>query len=170
MNNKGTTLIEVMVSIGLIAIVMIFLFNLLIDLKAEDALSSKNNDEALNRATILRLINTDFIDKGISKITFCDNKDCTKDFLYFIFYFKDSSSKKLAVYTDHLIYDDTNTTDSPEGWKLSSGKYVLSSMKYCYSNPTGTSQYFLEINIPVVHSTSTNLNFDLDIIRVVSVT
>lgn len=158
MNNKGTTLVEVMISIGLIAIVMVFLFNLLIDLKSEDSLSTKNNDEALNRATIIRIINTDFINKGLKQLTFCDNKDCTSTYLYFNFYFNDGTSKKMQVFEDHLIYDD-------EGWKLSSGKYNLGALDYCYKNPEGTKEYYLKINIPVVHKTSTNRNFDLDIVN-----
>ena len=44
LNNKGMSLMEILVSIVLISIVLVFLFNLLIDLKNE----SKNNDYAYN--------------------------------------------------------------------------------------------------------------------------
>ena len=66
LNNKGVTLIELIVSLALISIVMVFIFNLLIDLKAEDSLSSKRSTDALNRSTIIRLIQNDFLDKTIN--------------------------------------------------------------------------------------------------------
>ena len=44
LNNKGMSLMEILVSIILISVVLVFLFELLIDLKNE----SKNNDYASN--------------------------------------------------------------------------------------------------------------------------
>ena len=65
MNKRGITLVEFIVSIALISIVLLFLFNLLLDVQYT---SNNNNfaiDNQLNRASILRNVMDDFNNLGL---------------------------------------------------------------------------------------------------------
>lgn len=166
MNNKGTTLIEVMVSVALIAIVMIFMFNLLVDLKNEESLSSKKSNDALNRSAIIHLIQNDIISKGIHTILFCNdaNDTCDEDHLFFTIDFVDRTTKKLIVAKKYMVYDN-------ERWSLDSGSYELTKMTYCFrhdisSNGVYSPYYFLNISIPVTHDATSRRKYGLDIFEI----
>jgi prepilin-type N-terminal cleavage/methylation domain-containing protein len=163
MNNKGTTLIEVMVSVVLIAIVMVFMFNLLVDLKNEESLSSLKNGDALNRAAIIHLIQNDFISRGIDSVTFCDdaNDTCDDNHLYFTFNYEDNTSKRLIVNSKYLVYDN-------ERWSLGSGSYQLNNMTYCFKNDISSNNvkspyYYFRITIPATHDATSRRKYSLDL-------
>jgi hypothetical protein len=163
LNNKGTTLVEIMISIVLIAIVMVFLFNLLLDLRADDGLSTKKNTDIINRAGIVRLIENDFTTKGIKELKFCDSDgvSCTDNNLHFNIYFKDGSNKVLNVYKDYITY-------GMERWDLTSSSYDLTNFNYCLINNvpygTATSNYYsLKISIPVVKKSNSRAKLDIDL-------
>ena len=61
MNKRGITLVEVVVSIGLISVVMLFLFNLLIDMQFEEDHASFSKKNQVARASIIKLIQNDFM-------------------------------------------------------------------------------------------------------------
>ena len=83
MNNKGMTLMEVLVSLVLISIVMIFIVNLLSDLKNEDVISAKRNEDTLTRAALINVIQGDLINSDnyletvIKKSRDSGYNDCT---------------------------------------------------------------------------------------------
>lgn len=166
MNNKGTTLIEVMISVALIAIIMVFMFTLLVDLKNEESLSTKKSEDALNRSAIIHLIQNDIISRGIKSLTFCDDATdvCDENHLYYTFNFQDNTSKKLIAYTTYFVYDN-------ERWTLSSGKYELTNMKYCFKNDVSSNgvtspYYYLRITIPATHDATSRRKYDIDIIDI----
>lgn len=166
MNNKGTTLIEVMISVVLITIIMVFMFTLLVDLKNEESLSTKKSTDALNRAAIIHLIQNDIISRGIKSLTFCADSDdaCDKNHLYYDFSFQDGSSKKLIAYTNYLVYDN-------ERWTLTSGKYQLTDMKYCFKNDVSSNgvtspYYYLRITIPATHDAISRRKYDIDLVDI----
>ena len=68
LNNKGTTLIELIISIVLISVVIEFMFRLIIDLNNEQ----ENNDFAvenqINRAEAIRFISDDLLNKELISI------------------------------------------------------------------------------------------------------
>ena len=73
MNKKGMTLMEVLVSLVLISIVMIFIVNLLSDLKNEGILSNKRNEDSLTRASLINVIEADLINTNPYLVTFIKN-------------------------------------------------------------------------------------------------
>lgn len=163
MNNKGTTLIEVLISVVLIATIMIFMFNILVDLRNEESLSTKKSTDTLNRSSIIHLIQNDITMKGISEIAFNDTSTDEEHPLSFTFTFKDNIKKDLKVYAKYLVYDN-------ERWSLSSGEYLLSDIKYCYQNNVTVNStlvtspyYYLNINIPVSHDATSKRKYDIDI-------
>ena len=65
LGNKGMTMVEIIVSISLVAIVMIFTLNLLTDLKSEETLGMGKTADLLNRSIIAKNVQADFA-KGVS--------------------------------------------------------------------------------------------------------
>lgn len=65
LNKKGMTLVEIIISIALISIVLVFLFSLLVDVKDMNDEASINSDYLINKALILKNIEED-LDKADS--------------------------------------------------------------------------------------------------------
>ena len=68
MNRKGFTLMELMISVSLVSVVMIFTLNLLNDLRAEEALGTNKTADLTNRTIITRIVEDDFYQKGIRQV------------------------------------------------------------------------------------------------------
>lgn len=92
---------EVVISIGLISIVMLFLFNILIDMQFERDHAAYAKDNQLNRAIIIKRVQTDFMEKGLKNI----EKQTLGDLVQLRFIFDDNSSKNLVVGKDYITYD-----------------------------------------------------------------
>ena len=90
MNKKGMTLVEIIISIVLISIVLIFLFSLLITVKDINDESEVNSTYLINKSLILKNIEEDF-DKS-NKITF---KQCSIP-----------SGKKTSIASFYEKYDE----------------------------------------------------------------
>ncbi|MCI8575056.1 MAG: hypothetical protein HFI09_01150 [Bacilli bacterium] len=101
-NRRGITLIEFIVSIALVAIVMIFLFNLLVDIQYTSKNGSFASDNQLNRASIVRAIMDDFTTLGLVGMT----DTSTYSELRLTFRFQDGSSKVLTVSDKSVVYHD----------------------------------------------------------------
>lgn len=102
MNKKGITLVEIIISIGLISLVMLFLFNLLIDMQYEEDHASFAKENQLNRASIIKNVQEDFAELELNRITLQLHSDNTE----IIFNFNKSDSVKyLIVYSDRISYD-----------------------------------------------------------------
>ena len=65
LDNKGITLVELIVSIALISIVIMFLFRLLVDVRYSDNTTDYNRDNQQKRATIIKYIQTDFLERKL---------------------------------------------------------------------------------------------------------
>lgn len=76
LNKKGMTLVEIIISIALISIVLVFLFSLLVDVKDMNDEASINSDYLINKALILKNIEED-LDKANTelKINTCEISD-----------------------------------------------------------------------------------------------
>lgn len=76
LNKKGITLVEIIISIALISIVLVFLFSLLVDVKDMNDEASINSDYLINKALILKNIEED-LDKANTelKINTCEIND-----------------------------------------------------------------------------------------------
>ena len=68
MNKRGITLVEVIISVGLISVVMLFLFRLLLDMQFEDAHTSYAKENQVNRAMIIKTVQEDFLNKHLQNI------------------------------------------------------------------------------------------------------
>lgn len=73
LNQKGMTLVEIIISVGLIAMVMVFLFKILVDIRHESTISSTNTKDMVNRTEIISKIQDQIIDDELREITITGN-------------------------------------------------------------------------------------------------
>lgn len=74
-NNKGLTVTEIIISISLVSIVLIFLFNALITIKNTNEKVAKASTELINQALVTRSIQNDFKTYELQNVYACDEED-----------------------------------------------------------------------------------------------
>ena len=65
MNKKGFTIIELIISVSILTIVMVFALNLLVVLKEQETSLDTDTDMILNQAFVSKKINGDIIKNGV---------------------------------------------------------------------------------------------------------
>ena len=160
MNNKGTTLVEVVVSILLIAMVMILIFQMLMNLRNEDYISTSKSEDSLVRTEIIHLVENDFINKELKKIS---QVSCASGGIFCLkFDFYDGTSKRLDFQNNAAIYGD-------EIWYVSKvnntyiAKYDVANVKFCYHANTSAKYYYFSMTIPLTHDASLKRKNSIDI-------
>lgn len=120
MNKKGFTLMEIIVSVALLSIVMLLLFQLMIDLEYEDSHSSFAKDNQIKRATIIKRVEKDCMDNGLSLVTLNNSGE----FATLNFKFANNTDSNVVVYEDKISYGG-------ETWLLESdgAKYDFNNIK-----------------------------------------
>lgn len=68
LNKKGTTLVELIISIALLSIIMIFMFKLLTDVNNDKVNNDFANENQINRAEIIKTIEEDLKNKIITDV------------------------------------------------------------------------------------------------------
>lgn len=159
-NNRGITLLELMVSISLISIIVLFLFALLVDVKNADNRRDFDRENQQNRALILKTIQTEFLERELIGL-----RDLGSDsnHLKLTFTYNDDSEGILEVYKDSVSYKDGN--GNIEKWPLKKGNsttyYNVSCVSYLYKNSGAF--FSIKISIPlVVQKSNKNAIDDLE--------
>lgn len=112
MNKKGFTMTELIVSIAIIAVVMIFLVNLLVDIRYDKKNELYDTKNQINRAEIIKTIQNDLDGKIITGIT--DESDLN----YLVVNIKttdDNSPHIIKADSNHIYYTSNNKTTK---WSL----------------------------------------------------
>ncbi len=145
LNNKGITLVELVVSIGLISIIILFLFRLLVDLRYSNNNTDFNRIDQQTRAVILKTIQKDFIERKIIKIEDLTNGEN----LVLQFTYSDNSSAKLQVSKKSITYILGN---DKETWELKeeNAEFGIHCVKFSNNLTSEEELFFLQITIPVV--------------------
>lgn len=76
MNKKGFTIIELIISVSILTIVMVFALNLLVVLKEQETSLDTDTDMILNQAFVSKKINGDIIKNGGIKLLNCTTTKC----------------------------------------------------------------------------------------------
>lgn len=100
MNKKGMTLVEVIISVGLISVVMLFLFNLLLDMQYENSHASYLKENQVNRATIIKTVEEDLMNNTLNNVRIernASNSIIRFDFTTFV--------TELTVMKDRISYE-----------------------------------------------------------------
>lgn len=74
MNNKGMTITEIIISISLVSIVLVFLFNIIITVNDSNAKMQNESTLLINKGVIVREIENDFINLQLNEVKACDNE------------------------------------------------------------------------------------------------
>ena len=147
MNKKGTTLAELIISIALISVVLLFMIKLLIDLNDAEANNTYAKDNQINRAEILRMIGNDLNNKNIASINDSGSNE-TK--LVINIEFTDRTSSKIEAEEKKIKYTDSdgkNRTWNIEGGTIYTKKANVYYMKD--NNDSGKNYYSLSIDIEI---------------------
>ena len=113
-NNKGITIIEIVISVTLIAIVMVFLFGVLITVRGEDEKSKALSTLLMNQALLIKEIEMDFIEYGLIGIESCkDGATRSDDSVNSVIPFSSSLRSTPAAGTCiKLIYNPAKLVDN----------------------------------------------------------
>ena len=116
LNRKGTTIVELIISIALLSIVLAFMLKLLVDLNNARTNTTFAKENQIIRTEIIRTIENDIKTKTITSID--NNKKSTdpKDYISIKFSFSDNSVSYLKADTTTLTY--TRTDGSERKWKM----------------------------------------------------
>ncbi len=115
LNKKGMTLLEIVISIALISVVMLFLFSLLNDIQYESKHTSYAKDFLVSRATIIKDVEEDILNNNITNVMQV-NVDANKTTLNF-FVGSDPSNMNLEVESKKITYK--NAAGEKESFSLS---------------------------------------------------
>ncbi len=115
LNKKGMTLLEIVISIALISIVMLFLFSLLNDIQYESKHTSYAKDFLVSRATIIKDVEEDILNNNITNVMQV-NVDANKTTLNF-FVGSNPSNMNLEVERKKITYK--NAAGEKESFSLS---------------------------------------------------
>lgn len=170
MNKKGFTLMELIISIGLISIVIMFLFNLLSDVKSSENNNDFNRVNQQTRAIILKTIQEDLTSKKLIGLNPQYNNGTNQVKITFKFAFesgKTTNEKDLIIDTDYIIYDD-KVNNIKEKWNIEKQGTVTyinkSCLGYTYNDEFSDNYFSFKINIPiVVNEQSANVIDDIEI-------
>ena len=141
LNSKGMTLIEIILSIGLVSIIMVEVLTILVDLKDEQILGEDKTIDLTNRSIIVKTVNTDFVEHNIHSIVPCPLTGKVADYTLkscLKIRFADQKTKPRFLIAardrfnknDYFIYGFSDTSNaavpdptSYEAWKLGIGRY-----------------------------------------------
>ena len=155
MNNKGFTLVELLVSFVLSMIIVIILFQLIINLK-EVYMSSGVKTDLLNKQNLItNKIYSDLLDKTVSSISNCADSNICINFI-----FSDGISKK-------IIADESSKTLSYDDYviKLDSNSYFNN--VYINTKESGVNDGYnrlLNVNIPIYNDLFDDTDFGINIV------
>lgn len=159
---NGMTMIEIMLAVALISLVLIFVLNILIDLRQEETLSRYKSQDQLNRSIITKTIQDDLLNRGgLSDLNACATGNtliaCVQ------LHYLDGSVGYIKIGRDTLSYQIGNDI---EKWTLHSGSYSCS-FSYNYEELNGFNQYAMRLYFPVDLSGNVldnKMNFDVEIL------
>ncbi len=155
MKSKGLTIIELLVSIVLLSVVMIFVFALLIDIRQEEQRSNFSSADLLNRSIIMQNIQEILLENGLTDIAFTSNSNSQT----FTMTHKTSKKTIITIEENKLTL---NYNGDIEAWILESSVYDFNLT--CYANERKGDKEIITIRIiPDIAGTSLEDNVLLDI-------
>ena len=151
LNKKGSTLLELVISITLISVVLVFLMRLLVDLNASSTSSDYAKDNQINRAEILRVIQNDLNNNTIKGIS----DEYSSDNLKITFTFEDDKKGIINATSNKFTY--TSSSNKKRTWTM---KDCVIYTKKASINKRNTDEiYTLEIDIEI-HTNNDNNKYE----------
>lgn len=161
LNNKGMTLIELLLSIALVGLVLVFLFQLLNDLQHE----TDNNNFAYNNQ-VNRIDAIYAVEKDLQKYTLVGVEDASSDnnIVIKFNYIKGDGLQSAILRSDFNTYIDeygdekikyylryTSYSDEQFSWEMK-GAELDTCGTFKYYVDSSSNSYYFKINIPIYNS------------------
>ncbi len=71
LNNKGISLVEIVISISIISVVVVFLFSLFVSARKDEKEEKNTHNMKINQAILTREINSDFLERELIGLESC---------------------------------------------------------------------------------------------------
>lgn len=148
-NKKGITLVELIISVALISIVVLFLFQLFLDVRYSDRKVDYARNNQQERAIILKTIQDDFLDYGLIGLS---DTSSTSTTLILDFTFNQEKQGKLVATANSISY--TKANGETEKWILEDENmyYNVRCVSYTKNNLDEGDFYSILFQIPLVVS------------------
>ena len=177
---KGFSLVEIIISVGLIAIVMLFLFQILSDLQYEETSSNFAAGNQMNRANLIKKVEDDFNARFVKRVKLNKNDDNS----VITISFQEGNSSTLTITPKTISYKNGNLEEGKNvfTYKIEDDNYeydsdikITSDLQsgnlttvnlFCEDEDSncGTSQFhYVKIRIPVKNIKTTDNNAQDDI-------
>lgn len=162
LNDKGMTLMELLISIVLVGIALTFLFQLLADLKNETSNNNYAYNNQVNRTEAIYTIEQDLFSNTLIGL---EDKS-TEDSLIINFYYKKENASKTAVletatniYTDEVLKEEitkyylryTNVDGEKYSWEMKGAK-IDPCGSFTYYLDLASNSYYFKLNIYLYNS------------------
>lgn len=164
-NNKGFSVLELIVSFSLTMVIVIVLFEIIVYMK-ELYEKSVTQTELINKQNIITdYIYSDLIDNNVNEISICGN-NCIN------FSYDNGEIKQLNWNTElnTLQYDNykinlIRNTNFDQNLELKYNEYTLNGVKICHRgiNDSNETNSYISIKIPISNALFENKDFGLDI-------
>ena len=157
MNNKGFTLVELIVSIVLITIIIVPIFTITINFRNREHIASDKAQLLEYKNTLTYDIQKDILDKGLK--TFTENTTCSVKEC-FILTFQDDSKKHLNLDEKEVVYNDKSYPIVIEDAKIAYDDYNI----YDDIIKENDNYIYFEIPIEYMESDTSKANYNVRII------
>ena len=168
MNKRGMTLAEIIISVTLISIVIIFLMRLLTTIRYEENFSNYEKANSVNCSEIIKEIQSDLM--AYNLFDFKDESNSvsgsSKAILHFVFADINNTNKYLIIEQDAISYCSTTSCNaaSDRVWRLNKSKddvhYDPNCIKYDYDIDTSSQYYWIKFVIRLVKPGSVENTID----------
>lgn len=189
-NQKGVTIVEIVVSVALISLVIIFIFNLMITVKNINDDSNSSSTNIINQNIIIRKVQADFKDLELTKVDSCSSDDiknlmvsnynqktsyCLKlsyaggevGYLIYYSYHNNTSNKDLNIIgysrENNVVLRETDVVPQNNNEDSENNNYPLKVNTSCPSDESNVN-CALNIVMPVVDSVGNNYDINLNYI------
>ena len=161
LNNKGMTLMELLVSIVLVGIVLTFLFQLLTDVEHETENNNYAYNNQVNRTDVIYTIG-----KDLQKFSLVGVKDASADGKLVIefHYIKGQKTHAAILKSDYKVYTDelgdtktkyylryTSYSGEKYSWEMK-GAELDPCATFNYYIDSSSDNYYFKLNIPIYNS------------------
>lgn len=155
LNNKGLTLVELIISVVLIVIVMFFMYRLLNDVNAEKNDNNYAQENSLNRGEIIKEVEEDMFGKTITAIS--ANKSGSNLVLNMTLTNKENNiSQNLVITISNKEFKYKISSVKERKWTMKNATLNTAKITVKYTENSATNTYSLLLLIPVYTDNDAN--------------
>jgi len=151
-NKRGSSLVELIVSIALISVIMVFLMRLIIDLNNKNTNSTYAKEDALARSEVLRMIENDLSSKRITNVTSTGSSSTS---LVIKFTFKDDKTSTITATEANIAYSSSEGEN--RSWTMEDGTIYVNKANVDFESQEPFYSFVIDIE---VHTTNEKNDID----------